>query len=101
MPWTWFTPSDTAASVVRHRAFGVVVDVDAERAARIDDLLDLSDDVDDFVRHAAAVGVAEHEAVRARRLRRLERGQRVLAVPLVAVEEVLGVVDHLLEVLLR
>ncbi len=36
---------------------------------------------------------------RARRLGGAQRGQRVLAVPLEPVEEVLGVVDHLLEVL--
>ena len=39
--------------------------------------------------------------MRARRLGGAEGGQRVVAVPLEAVEEVLGVVDHLLEVLER
>ena len=62
-------------------------------------LLALPDVLDDLVSHPPAVGVTEHEAVRARDLRSLERSERVLAVLLEAVEEVLGVVDDLLEVL--
>ena len=86
---------------IRHRTLGVIVDVDAQRAGRLHHLLHGTEDLDDLVRHAAAVGVAEDEAVRARRLRRPQGGQRVLAIPLEAVEEVLGVVDDLLEVLVE
>ena len=57
------------------------------------------DDVRDLVRETAAIGVAEDDAVRARRLGRQQRAERVVGIPLVPVEEVLGVVDDLLEVL--
>jgi hypothetical protein len=45
------------------------------------------------------IAVTEHEAVGARRLRGQERPHRVAGVALEAVEEMLGVVDDLLEVL--
>ncbi len=84
---------------VRHRALRVVVDVDAERGLHLHVLLHLADDLGHFVGQAAAIGVAEHEAVGARRLRGLESTEGVVAVLLEAVEEMLGVVDDLLEVL--
>src|SRR6266850_606734 len=83
----------------RHRALGVVVHVDAERGLRLHRALDLLDDRGDFPRQAPSVGVAEHEAVGPRGLRGQQRPHRVVRVALVAVEEVLGVVDDLLEVL--
>src|SRR5713101_7293723 len=84
---------------VRHGALGVVVDVDAQRRLGLHVLLDLADDLHDLVRQAAAVGVAEDQAAGARGLGGSEGLERVLAVLLEAVEEVLGVVDNLLEVL--
>src|SRR6266851_2784053 len=83
----------------RHRALGIVVHVDAERGLRLHRALDLLDDGGDLVRQAPPVGVAEHEAVGPRGLRGAQRPHRVLRVALEAVEEVLGVVDDLLEVL--
>ena len=80
-------------------ALGVVVHVDAERRLCLHVLLDLADDLRDLVRQPSAIGVAEDEAVRARGLCRPEGGQSIVAVLLEAVEEVLGVVDDLLEVL--
>jgi hypothetical protein len=72
----------------------VVVGVDAEVRAR-HVLDDVGDDRLDFVRQRAAVGVAQHDPARARVERGLGDGQRVVAVALVAVEEVLTV-DHAL-----
>ena len=50
-------------------------------------------DARDFLRQTAAVRVAQHDAFRARLLRRLPRGQRVFGFVLVTVETVFGVVD--------
>ena len=55
----------------------------------------------DLLGQAAAVGVAEHEHVRAGVPRGGERRQRVVGIVLVAVEEMLGVVDHLAAVRLE
>ncbi len=51
-------------------------------------------DLLDFPRHRAAVSLAQHQHRRAAVERRLQRLERVLGTELVAVEEVLGVVDH-------
>ena len=61
--------------------------------------LDLTDHRRDVTREGPAVGIAEHEAVGARRLGRPQRAERVVGIPLEPVEEVLGVVDDLLEML--
>ena len=53
----------------------------------------LGDDALDLVRQRAAVGVAQHHPARAGLVGRARDGQRVVAVALVAVEEVLAV-DH-------
>src|SRR6201999_778513 len=74
---------------VGHAAGGVVVAVDAQ--ARLRALADGGDDVAEFVRHHAAVGVAQRDQVRAGLHRRPDHFQRVVRVGPVAVEEVLGV----------
>src|SRR5215472_5289043 len=57
---------------VGHRALRVVVDVDAQRRLRTHVALHLADDLRNLMGQPASVGVAEDEAVSARRLRRLE-----------------------------
>ena len=78
---------------VRHRALGVVVHVDPERRPHV--LLHGLQNRHQLGRQCAAVRVAQHEPLGARVLRGLQRGQRVLAVGAEAVEEVLGVEQHL------
>ena len=65
------------------------VRVGLERAA------DVAEDAHQLVGQRAAVGVAQDERPGAGLAGRPQRGERVVAVGLVAVEEVLGVVDHL------
>ena len=101
VPWTWRTPSSTAAMVLAtatslslcawmpKATLGSAFCARGARAARIG------------ARHRAAVGVAEDDDVGAGVGRALQRGERVLGVVGVAVEEVLGVVDDLVEVLLQ
>ncbi len=72
----------------------IVVRVDAEVVAG-DFLRDLADDLLDFFRQRAAVGVAEHDPARARVIGRPRAGQRVFRVRLVAVEEMLAVEQNL------
>ena len=74
------------------RVLGVVVRVDAEMRAR-HVLRHLGDDLAHLVRQRAAVGVAQHHPARARLVGGRRHGQRVVAVGLVAVEEMLAV-DH-------
>ena len=62
---------------------------------------DAGDDLGNLVGERAAVRVAGNERVRARLGGGPERGDRVLRVRLVAVEEVLGVVDDLAPVVLE
>ena len=81
---------------VGHRVLGVVVRVDAEMRAR-HVLVDVRDDGGDLVRQRAAVGVAQHHPARARLVGRSGHRQRIGAVGLVAVEEMLAV-DHRLAV---
>ena len=86
-----------AAGAHRHQrvgdgVLGVVVGVDAEVRAR-HDLGDLGDDALDLVRQRAAVGVAQHDPARAGLVGGARHGERIVAVALVAVEEVLAV-DH-------
>ena len=92
VPWIWRQPARTAASELATALLGVVVGVDAQiRAGH--DLAHLGDDALDLVRQRAAVGVAQHDPARAGLVGRARDGQRVVAVALVAVEEVLAV-DH-------
>ena len=77
------------------RVFGVVVAVDGDPVAR-DMLADLADDLLDFVRQRAAVGVAQDDPTGAAVGRRHDAIEREFGVGLVAVEEVLGVEQRLL-----
>ena len=72
---------------------GVVVGMDADHAAKM--LAHVRHDLGQARRQRAAVGVAEHEAVRAGVKSSLERAEGKVPARLVAVEEVLGIVDHL------
>ena len=74
---------------VGHAAGGVVVAVDAEARSR--DIVHGADRVAEFVRHHAAVGVAQGYHVRARLHGRPYDLKRVVRVGPVAVEEMLGV----------
>ena len=79
---------------VRHRLLGVVMGVDAEMIAG-DGLGDLADDGLDLLRQRAAVGVAEHDPAGAGVVSRAGASEGIGRVRLVAVEEVLGVEEHL------
>ncbi len=87
---------DLAAALAHGRqrvgdgVLGVVVGVDAEVCAR-HDLHHVGDDALDLVRKRAAVGVAQHHPAGAGFVRGPGDGQRIVAVALVAVEEVLAV----------
>ena len=91
VPWIWRQPARTAISVLA-TAFSVSLWVWMPRwsPARA---RDVADDALDLVRQRAAVGVAQHDPARAGLVGGARDGQRVGAVALVAVEEVLAV-DH-------
>ena len=76
---------------------GVVVSVDADDAAEPAD--HLARERGDFRGDGAAIGVAQAENIRAGVLRGFERAQGEVGIRLVAVEEVLRVVDDFLAVL--
>ena len=78
---------------VGHRLLGIVMGVNADMIAR-DDLADLADDLFDFVRQRAAIGVAKHDPARAFVIGRFGAGQRVSRIRLVAIEEMLAVEHH-------
>ncbi len=84
-----------AGEGVGHAAAGVVVQVHADRdvVAEVPD--DPAHDVLHVVGKGAAVGVAEHQRARTPLGGRLQHPQAELRVALVAVEEVLGVEQHL------
>ena len=84
---------------VGNRHVRVVVGVDANHP--VEPLSDLGDELGHARGRAPAVGVAEAQDVGARAMRRLERAERVVGVGAVPVEEVLGVVDHFLPVVLQ
>ena len=88
-----------AGQRVGDREIAVVVRVDAELGR--DRLLHRRDDLADRAGQAAAVGVAQADPVGARVGGGLDRRQRVGPVGAEAVEEVLGVVDDLLALLLQ
>ena len=84
---------------IRHRVLGVVVRMDAEMRAR-HMLVDVRDDGGNLVRQRAAVGVAQHHPARAGLVGSGRHRQRIGAVGLVAVEEMLAV-DHGLAIALH
>ena len=73
--------------------------VDAQNA--VEALAHVGADFGQLAGQRAAVGVAQAEHVGAGFLGGFERAQREIAIVLVAVEEVLGVVDHFLAVRLQ
>ena len=77
----------------------IVVRVNADGALHL--LHDVGGDAAHFAGHRTAVRVAQHHDVGPGILRGLERGQRVLRVILVTVEEMFGVVNDFLAVLLE
>ena len=84
---------------VGHAAGGVVVAVDAQPGLRA--AADGGDDVAEFVRHHAAVGVAQRDQVGAGPHGRADDFQGIVRVGPVAVEEVLGVEEDALAVALQ
>ena len=93
VPCTWVQPASTAAralATARSASLWVWMPSRVGIVARTD-----GDHLGDEAGQAAAVGVAEDDPVGARFGRGLQGGQRVVPVGPVAVEEVLGVVDHL------
>ena len=89
---------------VGDRELGVVVGVDAPGHGRrvgvgVEARPHVADDRDELVGQRPAVRVAQDERPRAGLARGPQRRQRVVAVGLVAVEEVLGVVDRLAPVI--
>jgi hypothetical protein len=65
---------------------------------RSDHVLYPADDPFDLVRQGAAVRIAQNEAVGTGGLRREDRFDGIIRIRLVAVEEVLGIVDDLIHV---
>ena len=99
VPWTWVAPASTAARALatpRPKSLWVWMPSGAVSLPRRRAVI-----ARDFAGQAAAVGVAQHDAVGARLLRRLPGGQGVFGFVLVAVEGVLGVVDDDLAVVLE
>jgi hypothetical protein len=84
---------------VGHRQIRIVVRVDADDA--IEALAHFGDDLRQPPGERAAVGVAQAQHVGAGLVRGFQRAQRVIRVGDVAVEEMLGVVDHFLAVVLE
>src|SRR2546422_3208095 len=78
---------------VRHRKAAVVVRVNAERCTELRP--DVAHPLLHYFRELPSVGVAQDDAVRAGASRRPQRGEGVVRVQAVVVEEVLCVVDHL------
>ena len=84
---------------VGDRELGVVVGVDAPREVAVDRGADIAQYPHELGRQRAAVRVAQDERAGAGVPGGAERGQRVIGIRPVAVEEVLGVVDELSPVL--
>ena len=84
---------------VGDRDLAVVVRMDSDRAShRLDRGLHAGLD---FVRQAAAVGVAKRNQIDSGRIRRTQAGQRELGIGRKAVEEMFGVEDDLVDVALQ
>ncbi len=77
---------------IGHCDFAIVVRMDADHA--VEPLAHLRDHLNNTVRQVAAVGVAQAEHVGAGLLGGFERTHGELGVGVVAVEKMLGVVDH-------
>ena len=90
VPWIWRQPWRTAASELA-TAFSVSLCVWMPRCEPGTMLHHLGDDALDLVRQRAAVGVAQHDPAGAGLVRRPRDRERIVAVALVAVEEVLAV----------
>ncbi len=73
---------------------GIVVGVNAQVGAG-NMLGHLADDPLDLVRQGAAVGIAEHDPAGTGLVGRLDAGQRIVGIGLVAIEEVLGIEHRL------
>ncbi len=84
---------------VGHRAIRIVMGVDADHA--VEALADLRHDLHQPPGKRAAIGIAQAEHLSASFLCRFERAQRVVRVGTVTVEEVFGVIDHFLAVLVK
>ena len=84
---------------IRHRDIGIVVGVDADDP--VEALAHLGHDLHQPMGERAAVGIAQHQNVRARALGGFQRPQREIRVGQKAVEEMLRVVDHFAAVLLQ
>ncbi len=83
-----------AGQRVRHAGTRVVVQVHRDLHVAAEVLHDLRNGPLDIGRQRAAVGVAQHQVTRAVRRRRFEHAERELGVAAEAVEEVLGVEQH-------
>ena len=94
VPWICRAPARTAAKLIRHRLFRVIMGVNADAVAG-DFGADLADDFFNLVRQRAAIGVAKNHPARAFVVRRLGAGQRIGRIGLVAVEEMFAVEQHL------
>ena len=90
---------DRGQGIGRRRRSPVVVGVDADDA--IEAAPHLADDLDQAAGQRAAVGIAQAEHVGAGVAGGFQRPQGVGRIGRVAVEEVLGVVDHFLAVILE
>ena len=86
--------AEHAGDRVGHAGAAVVVQVHRDLHVAAEIRHDLAHDALDLVRQRAAVGVAEHDVRCALRRGGLEHAQRELGIALVAVEEVLGVEQH-------
>ena len=81
---------------IGHAEARVVVRVDAHRRAHFRD--HVARRLRDELRQRSAIGIAQHQQVRTRAVRRAQRRQRVVRIVLVAVEKMLRVVEHLASV---
>ena len=77
----------------------IVMHVDAEDA--IEPAAHIRHDLRQAPGQRAAVGIAQAKHIRAGILRGFKRAQRKIRIGLIAVEEVLGIVDHFLAVVFQ
>src|SRR6266702_1949567 len=77
---------------VGYRTFAIVMGVNAERG--LDMLLNRLDDFGDLERHRSAVGVTQYDAVHVCIFRGLESLDRVIGIGLVAVKEMLRIIEN-------
>ena len=77
---------------IGHTDAGIVVRVDAKGDA--DPCLDLLDNLTHLAGQGPAISIAEHQNPRPTALGGQQRLNRVIGVGLIAVEKVLGIVDH-------